>query len=89
MSLKKLTVVIDETGVFQSTSNGFGVGAILFPEDKRNLLIKAAKEIAKLTGKDDLSTSMCREIREQGRNLSRHSRQMVCRSTAFTPQNLE
>ena len=53
MSLKKLTVVIDETGVFQSTSNGFGVGAILFPEDKRNLLIKGAKEIAKLTGKDD------------------------------------
>ena len=51
--MKKLTVVIDETGVFQPTSNGFGVGAILFPEDKTNLLAKAAKEIAKLAGKGD------------------------------------
>jgi hypothetical protein len=51
--MKKLIAVIDETGVFQPASNGFGVGAILFPEDKTNLLAKAAKEIAKLTGKDD------------------------------------
>lgn len=54
--MKKLIVVIDETGPHRPQANsisGFGIGAIFFPEDKTNLLAKAAKDIAKLAGKED------------------------------------
>jgi|CXWL01.1.fsa_nt_gi hypothetical protein len=56
MSMKKLIVVIDETGAFRPQENsteGFGVGAIFFPDDKTSLLVKAAKEIGTLVGKED------------------------------------
>lgn len=56
MSMKKLIVVIDETGAFRPEENsteGYGVGAIFFPEDKASLLVKAAKEIGILVGKKD------------------------------------
>ncbi|MBM4123588.1 MAG: hypothetical protein FJ246_01310 [Nitrospira sp.] len=52
--MNKLIGVIDETGTREmSNSKGFGIGAILFQENKTNLLAKTAKEIAKLTGNHD------------------------------------
>ena len=54
--MKKLIVVIDETGAnrpLENSPEGFGIGAIFFPEDKTDLLVKTAKEIGCLVGKDD------------------------------------
>lgn len=54
--MKKLIMVIDETGAFRPLENsteGFGVGAIFFPQDKTDLLVKTAKEIGSLVGKAD------------------------------------
>ena len=50
--MNELTVVIDETGATPS-ANGFGVGAILFPKERTDLLRGAAKEIAVLVSKED------------------------------------
>lgn len=48
--------VIDEAGAFrpeEDNTEGFGVGVILFPEEKTDLLVKAAKEIASMAEKED------------------------------------
>ena len=45
MSMSRLIGVIDEAGAFrpeEDSTDGFGVGAIFFPEEKTDLLVKAA-----------------------------------------------